>query len=77
METIKFGLKYFKKNIPIFIFAEILSFIGIMAELLLPLLSGMLIDFVILGSEVTDESGGVLHFLLSGRFGEVHTMRLF
>ena len=77
METIKFGLKYFKKDIPISVFAEILSFTGIMAELLLPLLSGMLIDFVILSSEVTDESGGALHFLLSGRFGEVHTMRLF
>lgn len=77
METIKFGLKYFKKNIPISIFAEILSLTGIMAELMLPLLSGMLIDFVILSGDVTDESGGVLHFLLSGQFGEVHTMRLF
>ena len=77
METIKFGLKHFKKNIPISIFAEILSLIGIMAELMLPLLSGMLIDFVILSGDVTDESGGVLHFLLSGKFGAVHTMRLF
>lgn len=77
METIKFGLKYFKKSIPISVIAEILSFAGIMAELLLPLLSGMIIDFVIQKGEVTRGSGGALHFLLDGRFGEAHTMRLF
>jgi len=77
METIKFGLKYFRKSMLTAIVAEILSFVGIYAELLLPLLSGMLIDFVILKGEVADDSGGMFHFLLNGRYGEVHTMRLF
>lgn len=76
-DTIKFGLKYFKKNIFISIIAEILSFAGIYAELLLPLLSGILIDFVIQSGEVTKESGGIFNFLLTGKYGEVHTMRLF
>jgi len=77
METLKFGFKYFRKSMPIAIFAEILSFLGIFAELLLPLLSGMLIDFVIQKGEVTEESGGMFHFLLTGKYGEVHTMQLF
>ena len=77
METLKFGFRYFKKSMPVAILAELCSFLGIYAELLLPLLSGMLIDFVIQSGTVTEESGGMFHFLLSGRFGSVHSMQLF
>lgn len=77
METIRFGLKYFKKSMPLAILAEILSFAGIFAELLLPILSGMLIDFVIHKGEVTSESGGIFKFLLSGKYGQVHSTQLF
>lgn len=77
METLKFGFKYFKKSMPVAILAEALSFLGIFAELLLPLLSGMLIDFIIQKGEVTEESGGMFHFLLTGKYGEVHSMQLF
>lgn len=77
METLRFGYRYFKKNMPVAILAEVLSFLGIFAELLLPLLSGILIDFVIQKGEVKEDSGGVFHFLLTGRFGEPHTMGLF
>ncbi len=77
METLKFGYKYFKKSMPIAILAEALSFLGIYAELLLPLLSGMLIDFCIQKGQVTEESGGMFHFLLTGKFGAVHSMQLF
>lgn len=77
METLRFGYRYFKKNMPVAILAEALSFLGIFAELLLPLLSGILIDFVIQAGEVKEDSGGVFHFLLTGRFGEPHTMKLF
>jgi len=62
---------------PMAVFAEILSFAGIYAELLLPLLSGMLIDYVILNGEVAEDSGGQFHFLLNGNFGAVHSMQLF
>lgn len=77
METLKFGYKYFKKSMPMAIFAEILSFLGIFAELMLPLLSAMLIDFVIQSGEVKEDSGGIFHFLLTGKFGAVHSMQLF
>ncbi|MBO5279396.1 MAG: ABC transporter ATP-binding protein [Lachnospiraceae bacterium] len=77
METLRFGFKYFKKNMPMAILAELCSFLGIYAELLLPLLSGMLIDFVIQKGKVTEESGGIFHFLLTGKYGAVHSMQLF
>lgn len=77
LETLRFGYKYFKKDLLISILAEILSFIGIFAELLLPLLSGILIDYVIKDTAVDNESGGMFHFLLTGRFGSVHSMQLF
>lgn len=77
METLKFGFKFFKKSMPMAILAELFSFLGIYAELLLPLLSGMLIDFVIQKGEVAPDSGGMFHFLLSGKFGAVHSMQLF
>ena len=65
METLKFGYRYFKKSMPMAILAELFSFLGIFAELLLPLLSSLLIDFVIQKGTVTEESGGVFHFLLT------------
>ena len=77
METLKFGYKYFRKSMVIAVLAEILSFLGIFAELLLPLLSGILIDFVIQKGEIKEDSGGVFHFLLTGKYGETHTMQLF
>ncbi len=77
METLKFGFKYFKKDLFISIIAEILSFIGIYMELLLPLLSGILIDYVINAEAVEKESGGMFHFLLTGRFGSINSMELF
>lgn len=77
METLKFGYKYFKKDLFISIIAEILSFIGIFAELLLPLLSGILIDYVIKDTAIDKNSGGIFHFLLTGCFGAVHSLQLF
>lgn len=77
METLKFGYKYFKKSIPLAVFAEILSFLGIYAELLFPLLLGILVDYCIQSNSVEAESGGMFHFLLTGKYGEVHSMELF
>ena len=77
METLKFGFKYFRKSMPAAILAELLSIAGIFAELMLPLLSGILIDFVIQSNEVTPDSGGIFHFLLTGKYGQPHTTQLF
>lgn len=77
METIKFGFRYFKKSMPMAVLAEIFSFLGVFAELLIPLLTGILIDFVIQKGTVKEDSGGMFHFLLGGKFGEMHSMQLF
>ncbi len=77
METLKFGYRFFKKSMPLAVIAEFLSLLGIFAELLLPLLTGLLIDFVIQNGRIEKDSGGMFHFLLEGRFGNVHTMKLF
>lgn len=58
METLRFGYRFFRKSMPVAVLAEIFSFLGIFAELLIPLLSGLLIDYVIQSNEVTNESGG-------------------
>ena len=78
METLKFGYRYFKRNMPAAIFAELISFIGIFAELMLPLLSGIFIDYIISADTVTEDSGGLFfHFLFSGKYGQVGTIELF
>lgn len=77
METLKFGYKYFKKSMPLAILAEFLSFIGIYAELLFPLLLGILVDYCIQSNVVEEESGGMFRFLLTGEYGRIHSMQLF
>lgn len=75
MEVLKFGFRYWKKNVPMAIFVQICSFIAITCDLLLPMLSEMFIDYVILDHEV--QSDNMFSFLLTGKYGQVHTMRLF
>ncbi|MBO7402695.1 MAG: ABC transporter ATP-binding protein [Lachnospiraceae bacterium] len=77
MDTIRFGLKYLKGSVWKIIVSEIISFTGILGDLFLPLITGILVDFVIRDSEVKESSGGIFHFLLTGKYGEVHSMRLF
>ena len=77
METLKFGFKYFKKSMFFATIAEIMSLVGVLAELLLPMLTGILIDYCIGSEEVTEKSGKMFRFLLDGTHGEVHSMELF
>lgn len=75
MEVLRFGFKYWKKNLPMAIFIQICSFIAIVCDLLMPLLSEMFIDYVILDQEKS--SNNIFSFLLNGNYGEIHTMKLF
>lgn len=75
MDVIKFGFKYWKKNLPMAVLIQLCSFVAIICDLMLPLLSEMFIDYVILDHE--DVSDNVFSFLLSGKYGEIHTMKLF
>ena len=75
MDVLKFGFRYWKKYFPIALLIQLLSFLAITADLLIPLLSELLIDYVICENEPDKE--GVFAFLISGRYGEVHSFELF
>ena len=76
MEVLKFGFGYWKKNLPMAILIQLCSYIAIICDLMLPLISEMFIDYVILDHSA-DTSDNIFAFMLSGKYGEVHTMRLF
>ena len=75
MEVFKFGFRQWKKYLPLDILTKLLSFTALTADLLLPLLTAIFINHVI--KEETPEENGVFSFLLSGKYGEVHSMQLF
>lgn len=77
METLKFGLKYWKRNIPHAIIVQIISFVAIICDLMIPYLSGIFINHIIEDNKVEEGTGGVFHFLLTGKYGEVQTFKLF
>lgn len=77
METLKFGMKYWKRNIPLAFVTQLISFIAIIADLLIPMLSGVLLNYVIKGEEMKKGDGGIFSFFLSGEYGEVQTYELF
>lgn len=77
MDTLKFGYKYWKRNMPGMIMTQIISFLAIIADLMIPMLSGILLNYIIKGEKIEDGAGGVFSFLLDGSFGEVQTYKLF
>ncbi len=74
MEVLKFGLSYWKKYLPFAILVQLISFIALTCDLLIPMISEMFIDYVI-RSDVPDDAN-IFSFMLSGKYGAVHTMRL-
>lgn len=75
MKVLKFGMRYWKKYLPAAIISELISFMVLTADLLMPLFSEMFIDYCIGESE--PDTSGVFGFLLNGKYGQVHTFRLF
>lgn len=75
MKVLKFGMRYWKKYLPAAIMSELISFMVLTADLLMPLFSEMFIDYCIGESE--PDMSGVFGFLLNGKYGQVHTFRLF
>ena len=74
MDVFRFGLSYWKKYLPAAIFIQILSFIALTCDLLIPMISEMFIDYVI-RSDKPDKTN-IFSFMLSGRYGSIHTMEL-
>ena len=75
MTPFSFGLHYYKRNVPLALFSQLLSFIARAADLLLPVIMELFIDYVICDN--TPDSTSLFYFLLDGRAGEVHTFELF
>ena len=75
MDVFKFGFRQWKKHLPLDILTKLMSFAALTADLMLPLITAMFINHVI--QDKAPEEDGLLSFLLSGKYGEVHTMRLF
>lgn len=75
MDVMRFGYRYWRRNMPMAVFAQILSFIALLAELFIPIVQEMLVDYVIFDDVV--KTDGVFSFMLNGRYGDIHTFRLF
>lgn len=75
MEVLKFGWKYWKRNLLPFILTTFMSLTALAADLLLPMLTAMFINYVIQDNVVQQDN--IFSFMLDGRSGGVHTMELF
>ncbi|MBO4399663.1 MAG: ABC transporter ATP-binding protein [Lachnospiraceae bacterium] len=74
MDVFKFGFKQWKKLLPLDILTKLMSFTALTADLMLPLLTAMFINHIIKDNPAGD---GIFSFLLSGKYGEIHSMKLF
>lgn len=70
-----FGFKYWKKHLLPAALTQIVSFIALAADLLIPLISAMFINYVICDNKPGEN--GIFSFMLNGKYGKVHTMKLF
>ncbi len=75
MDVLKFGFSYWKRNLGKAIFSTLMSFAGLTADLLLPMLTALFINHIV-QQEATDSSN-LFSFFLNGNYGQVHTFTLF
>ncbi len=75
MDVLKFGFQYWKKNLGKSIVTQLMSFIALGADLLLPLITSMFVDYIIKNEKPNNDT--LFSFMLSGRYGQIHTMELF
>lgn len=76
MDVLEFGFKYWKRNLGWSILAKIMSCIALSADLMLPMLTAMFINYVIQDNSPSEENG-IFAFMLDGRYGKIHSMELF
>ena len=78
MDVFRFGLRYWKKFVPLSLLSKLFSLIAIACDLLIPLLSAGLLDYLIAYDPASPPvSDGLLGFLYDGRLGAPQTWELF
>ena len=75
MSVFRYGLRYWKKHIPCAVFCQIIGFIGLTIDIVLPLLGAMFVDYILNYDPAVALAPGPFSFLL--KFGEPETWRLF
>lgn len=75
MDVFKFGYKYWKRNLGLSLLGKLMGCIALSADLMLPMLTAMFINYVVQDNAVEDNN--IFSFMLSGKYGEVHSMELF
>ncbi len=77
MGTFRFGLKYWKKYLPLSLLAKGFSLIAILCDIALPLLDAGMIDYCLSYDASSPPQGGILSFLYTGALGEPMSLTLF
>ena len=75
MDVIKFGFRYWKRNLALSILAKLMSGLALTADLLLPMITALFVDYVIKDSKIQQDN--IFSFMLSGKYGAPHTTNLF
>lgn len=47
MSVFRYGLRYWKKHIPCAVFCQLIGFVGLTIDIVLPLLGAMFVDYVL------------------------------
>ncbi len=77
MGTFRYGLKYWKKYIPLSLLSKLFSLIAIVCDIALPLISAGVIDYCIAYDPADPPAGNLLSFLYDGRLGAPCSWQLF
>ena len=76
MEIFRFGLRYWKKYIPLSLLAKLFSLIAILCDIAIPLIDAAIIDHIFSYDPAAPEQG-LLSFLFTGALGEPMSWQLF
>ena len=77
MEVFRFGMKYWKKFVPLSLLSKLFSTIAILCDLTIPLLSAGLLDYIIAYDPADPPASGLLDFLYTGSLGAPGSWQLF
>ena len=73
MSVFRFGWRYWKKHVPCAVFCQLIGFIGLTIDIILPLIGAMFVDYILNFQGITND--GIFDFLL--KFGQPESWELF